>query len=156
MISSNQLALFSCALVALLFSACGSSDQDSTSKLTTAQFIKQADRICKKENVERIAALKTFSKEQSLGAGEEMTKAMFADVTRETLLPLIQQQIDKLRDMGIPAAAEDRVEAILNEEEAAIEKADAEPLSVLDPETSPFAEPTKKSKSFGFAICAQY
>jgi hypothetical protein len=141
----------------LAIAGCGSGGTETSASLTKAQYIKQADKLCRKENKERIAILNAFAKEHHVGPGEQLSKSLFAELTTTQLLPLIQRQADRLRKRETPSDAKEEVASILAALEAAVHQAEAKPLSVLgNPESSPFARPRKMAKSFGFTICALY
>lgn len=86
---------------------CGSSSSEGTSAsetasapLTKAQFIKQADAICKKVSRERSAAFVSWQEKLPPGAAE--TEAQSDKGIKEVIVPSIQRELEELKGLAPP------------------------------------------------------
>lgn len=135
------LAVLALGLVA---AGCGGGDD----ALTKSEFLKQGNAICKKGNkVIDSAANKAFPSNQQ-PSDAEITK--FAE---DTAIPEIQKEIDGIGDLNPPSADEDKVNAILDEAQVALDKAKADPL-IFASNNDPFVKANKLANDYGLTECA--
>jgi hypothetical protein len=134
------MAVLSAGIVAV---GCGGGDDN----LTKAQFIDQADAICKKGN-QRInaGAKEVFTSKQ------EPSKAELKTFATETLIPDIQGQVDDVRALNEPSADEDQVNAFLDSAQAELDKGKNDPLYMTSDKS--FSGTNKLGKQYGFKVCA--
>jgi hypothetical protein len=134
------MAVLSAGIVAV---GCGGGDDN----LTKAQFIDQADAICKKGN-QRInaGAKEVFTSKQ------EPSKAGRKTFATETLIPDIQGQVDDVRALNEPSADEDQVNAFLDSAQAELDKGKNDPLYMTSDKS--FSGTNKLGKQYGFKVCA--
>jgi hypothetical protein len=136
--------MVACALAATAAIGCGGSDDDS---LTKAEFLKQGNAICAKGNKEiDKAANKTFEK------GQQPTKAQITKFAEDTLIPSVEEQIDGLRDLSPPSADEDKVNAILDEAESALDETKDDP-SIFAANKDPFKKANQLANQYGLTEC---
>ncbi len=144
-----------CSLAAaLIMSGCGGSD----SSLTKAEFIKQADAICLKEQKVKAAALEAYLLKVGVGPGKPMTLAQAEYQTKKVLMPPIRSMAEQINDLGAPDGEEDKVEAILTGVEQAIETSEKEAetrrkTGKVGAYNDPFEEVAKLSQRYGFNTC---
>ena len=138
------------ALVALLaFAGCGGDDETTT--LTKAEFTKQANAGCKEHQKERDELFKKVTNELD---PSEVTRADQERLISEVLLPPFEKDIENLKSLGAPAGDEQKVEAIVEEMEKAVDKVEAKPLVALRT-NSQFAEARAAAVKYGLDDCVQ-
>jgi hypothetical protein len=142
--SGLGLALIATVAAGTLLTACGGDDDE----LTKAQFIQQADAICKKGN-QRIDA----AAEQVFSSGKEPSKAQLEQFASETLIPDIQRQVDDVRALDEPSDDEDQVNAFLDSAQAELDKGKQDPLYMTTDES--FQKTNQLGQQYGFKICSQ-
>jgi hypothetical protein len=146
--------LFGALAIAMIAVGCGSSD-DSTSSLTKAEFIAQADAICKKGNAEIESDFEAFAKENGLKENQEPSKAQGVELVETTLVPNIQGQADELRALDPPSEDEAEVTAMLDSLDEGIEEAEADPEALFASKTDPFGPANKIAKEYGLKVCGE-
>lgn len=156
------------ALVAALFvsgcggdsgdsgSAAGSTAAASTGPLTKAEFIKQADRICKKADdrvyygasAYRETHAKELNKLEPIPREEKMIRVF--------VLPSIERQIAEIESLEAPKGDEQKIEAILAELKAGLKYGEKKPYSVSyeEPSEYPFAKLSELAREYGFNECS--
>ena len=142
------------AAIAAIVTGCGSSD-DSTSSLTKAQFIAQADAICKTGNAEIESGFEAFAKENSLKENEEPSKAQQVEIAETILVPNVKNQGDEIRALEAPSGDEDEISAMLDALDEGVEEAEAEPEALFKAESDPFGPANKIAKEYGLKVCGQ-
>jgi hypothetical protein len=128
-----------------LVAGCGGGDNGiPTGDVSKAQYVERADRICADGDSEIQAAFrKRFGSRQPPGR-------QLAAFVEEIVIPNIQGQIDKLRELEAPEVDADRIETIY---ETAQENLDeAEPEDYLG-DGQPFAEANRLARAYGFEAC---
>lgn len=137
------------AVVALLLIA-GCGGGDSTTALTKAQFIKQADAICEKTDKDAVAAMGQAAKEEKTAAGKSGEEQISAAVLLAGL-GVVQQEAEELAELGVPSGDEAEIEAIVDGIEAAAAKAEKDPRHL----EAAFAEVNKLAAKYGFKACSE-
>jgi hypothetical protein len=129
-------------LSSLAFAACGGSDDED--KPTKAEYITQADAICKKGDDEINAeAEKQF-------ANKQPTEEDVNTFTKEVSLPNIEKQRDQLKALDKPEGDEEELDALYESLDKSIETANNTdgPL-----DQSIFADTNKKAQAYGLKEC---
>ena len=127
--------------------ACGSSSSDDNAP-SKAEFVKQADAICKKGNQEiNQAAKKVFTTKA------QPSKAEFEKFANETLIPSVQKQVDGVDGLTPPKGDEDQVQAIVDAANQAIAKAKQDPTLMESNKTDPLLKANKLAKDYGLKVC---
>lgn len=112
---------------------CGGGSSDTTSDITKAQFVKKANFICADYRSKRLAAAeKEYNPKQRQGThtvGSKATKELEAELEelaetllKETTIPLVRTQHEKLEALGAPAGDEEKVEQMLDNMETATDE----------------------------------
>jgi hypothetical protein len=141
--------------IAMIVAGCGSSSDDSTSSLTKAEFISQADAICKKGNAEIESGFESFAKENGIKENEEPSKAQGTEVSETILIPNVKNQSEELRALGTPSGSEDEVSAMLDSLDEGVEEAEAEPEALFTGKTDPFRPANKMAQEYGLKVCGE-
>jgi hypothetical protein len=150
--SLTVLAAF--VALAAIVAGCGS-DSETTESLTKAEFIKQADAICKKEDAKIESEFKSFAKENGIPLDKEPNPEQGEELVEEILIPNVQNQSEAIRDLGAPSGEEEKVSELLDSLDEGIEEAEEEPGSLFTSKSDPFAEANKLARDFGLEVCGQ-
>jgi hypothetical protein len=123
---------------------CGSSDNE----VSKSEFLKKGNAICKKGNKEiEQEANKTFKK------GQEPSPEELKKFATETLVPNVRGQVEDLRALDKPKADKDKVDAILDEADAAVAKGEKDPLVLTNDQKDPFKKANKLANNYGLTAC---
>jgi hypothetical protein len=142
----------------VLAAGCGDSDDEgssstiATSTLSKAQFVKKANVGCERLSEQGPAELSAY--EKSHPVGEESEGRWYAGLTKTVVLPLIESEIALIREMGAPAGDEERIEAFLDAEEAAIDEvAGLKELASFREVEERFGPSSRLGRSYGIISC---
>jgi hypothetical protein len=148
------------SIVTLGIAACGDDEggdtttTTSTTPLTTQQFVRDANKICKSSNgkIER-ASSQFFA---NAPPNEEPPPEEIEKFGRRTVFPTIQAGIDRIRALGAPAGDEDEVNAILEAAEAGLEKLEQDPQQLArGGAATAFEQAQKLAGDYGLDECAR-
>ncbi len=174
----NRLILMSAAVLAivLIVAGCGGGSDSTTgdggsspdggattdggdattASITKAQLIAGADAVCTKGGKESEAEFASYVRENEIPEGKEPTEAQYAEIADEILVPALQQQVDEIRALGVPAEDEAQVEAILNALDEAIEEIEAaDPKVAVQSAPKFLADAGELIQDYGFKVCGQ-
>jgi type IV pilus biogenesis protein CpaD/CtpE len=132
--------------LAVFSAGCGSSDSEES--LTKAEFVKQANRICKESEKERgeiiSEAVQQANPKGNLQAQQEDAL--------EKALPTYEDAARKIDELGAPEGSEDTVDAIVEAMEEASEKVRAN-LQTAAVSNVPFNKANELTESYGLNAC---
>ena len=128
---ARTLGIGSALILLLALGGCGSGGgtTESTSSLTKAQFLKQANAICAKGGEEINKAYEEFSRKHVAG-GQTPSQALLDEAAAEIVLPVRAREVRLLRALGTPGGSEQRVEEMLAAWEEGLEKGEEDPNSL--------------------------
>jgi hypothetical protein len=133
---------------ALIIAGCGS-DDDASASLTTAQFKKQANAICKRQEERRASVI------QKAVAGLDQKKLLplseREDLVLETLPPY-EEMAEELKALGAPEGDEQKLAAITTAMEKAAGDVTKDPASALT-STQQFDDANKLATDYGLTEC---
>jgi predicted Zn-dependent peptidase len=139
------LAATICATLAL--SGCGDSEPKKveTPALTKAEFIKQADAICKATN----------DKMDQLGAdiNENTSMDEIQTFLEKKAIPEMTAMVAKIRDLEPPKADEKQVDTMLDAVEAEIAKVTKNPMALMG--DGAFDAANKLAADYGLKTCSE-
>jgi hypothetical protein len=139
---SGGLLLTAILSVGVVAAGCGGGGDN----LTKAAFTTQGNAICKKGNQEiNKGANQVFT-------GQKPSQAQIDKFTNDTLIPSVQSEIDQLNDLNPPSADEDRVNAILDEAQSALDKVKKDP-TLVQGNSDPFKKANQLAKDYGLQVC---
>lgn len=116
--------------IPLFFAGCGGGG-DESGEIDKATFVRQANEICKQASGKMAAEVAAISNRES----SNPSKARLLLVT-ESLVPGLEEELQKIRALGIPADAKVEAEAFLNAYRKSIAKTKANPgigLEIIPP-----------------------
>jgi hypothetical protein len=164
MIARPMKLLVTAFAVAAVVAGCGGDDDSaasgsaggdgsiSTSSLSKAQFVKQANAACHDEQVgyrkEITLALERF-RSQGLSEHDAAVQALQA-----VRLPISEAQVVAIQKLGAPSGDEEEIEAALDAQQEAIDEFKAaEPAEVGADPTKYFGDASKMLQGYGLNAC---
>lgn len=143
-LAPGPLALLACAVssIALLGVGC----EGGNPEMTRAQFVRQADAICRQAGAEQAVIAVKYKDRVRPGEYEAVTAVFVPPMTRE---------LRRLSALSPPPGGQRRVEAILEQIEAGVNDAKADYLDLFVKETDPFAQANGAARQFGLSACAE-
>jgi hypothetical protein len=145
-------------MAAAILAGCGSDSSSGASAtdevaapLSKAEFVKQADGICKqglKEKDEAVTAAleKRAEQKQTPPTAQESVK-----LVEETVLPSYGKTVDQLSQLGAPKGDEAKVEKMMGEFEAALQATETNPAKAMN--SNPFESADKAAEAYGIEKC---
>ena len=152
------LAVLGVLLAAAILAGCGSDSSSSASAtdeaaapLSKAQFVKQADEICKKGVKEKDEAVSVALKEQVEQSQGAPTEQDTVKLIEETVFPSYGKIVEQLSQLGAPKGDEAKVEKMTGEFDAALQALEANPAKAN--KNNPFASADKAAEAYGIEEC---
>jgi hypothetical protein len=148
------------AAISMIVVGCGSSDDStdstaSSSNLSKAEFIKQGNAICAKGEKEIEEGFEEFAKENNLPENKRPSQAQLAEAIEEVVLPAVKDQVESIRDLGLPKEGGKEADEVLESAEKAIEEGEEDPAVLASEKDDPFAEANKMARDFGLTKCGE-
>lgn len=128
---------------------CGSS---SPAPLTKAEFVKQANAICRDGRSRKTTAIFNFMKTHQVG---KSTRALEEKADTEIAMPPIQRMNEELRELAAPRGDEDKVNAIVDAFEAAVKSQEQNPGVVIAGSRDPFHVANLLAIKYGMNKCGE-
>ena len=125
----------------------GGSDTSTPTALSKAQYVKQANAICKKGQQEREAAVNEFVEENDVKPGESRGPELI-----EVVLPTLRETFDELSELPAPKGDEDTVAEIIEAYEEPLGKIEENPGVALGYHKF-FYRPDKMAVDYGLEDC---
>jgi hypothetical protein len=145
-----RLVLLGIAATVVGLFGCGSSSSDTSEGevLTKAQFINQADQICRKMEYEQAKGFAMVSGgDPSVSRHEIATKAG---------LPPLQKAIARLERLAPPKGNEEAAEAVMEAMDEALAVLEQNPDAIYaDVDDSPFQRANELASQLGLTECSQ-
>jgi hypothetical protein len=144
--------------VALFVAGCGSdsSTTDSTTaSITKAEFVKQGNAICKEGNEKIESEFEKFGKENNLSEKKAPTEAQIEEAAEQFLIPQIRNQVEGLRALGAPSGEEEKVNALLDNAESALDEVEEDPSLLSGQKSEPFEDVNKEARAVGLTTCGE-
>ena len=141
------------AFVVAALIGCGG-DSSTSNTLTKAEFIKQADAMCRQaENQKNKDVEAAFDNPKKSGISQEGAKGD-DELVNEVALPPLRKMTEELSELGAPEGQEETVEAMIAAMEAEIEKIGANPEKAIRGEVGLFEEADRLAKKLGLETCS--
>jgi hypothetical protein len=150
-------SIFGVLAIALIAAGCGGGDDttSTTAALTKAEFLKQGNQVCREGNKEINAGFEEFQKKNNLSRTKEPTEAQKKEVAETVVIPGIAKQVEGVAALEAPSGEEDKVDAIVESAEEALETAEEDPAAFVGEEgNDAFAETDKLASAYGLTACA--
>jgi hypothetical protein len=152
------LAVSALLAVAGIIGGCGSDSgtsaaaaEGSSAPLTKAQFLKQADEICRQGVKEKDQAVSVALKGQAAQAKGEAESQQIEKLVEEAVLPAYRKIVDQLSELSPPKRDEAAVKKIVGEYESALQATEADPAKAI--KKNPFTETDEAASAYGMEAC---
>jgi hypothetical protein len=153
---------FGAALVALaiglIAGACGDSSPSLSDVpgLTKAEFVRQANAICKEGSDQIDSEAKTFKKKHGLDVKVSLSKAQEEELVTDVVVASIQTEAEGLASLGAPQGNEHEVAAIVKGLEAMATAGEKKPASILvEGSGNTVAKVNEAAEAYGVEECKQ-
>ena len=124
--------------------------------LTKAEFIKQSDAICSKNEEQKSEKFEAFVVKNKLGPENPITIAQQQKLVTTIMVPPIRKMTEEIGDLPSPEGQEEDADAIVAAAEEVVERLEDNPLPLVTPKSRPFADVVPLAKKFGFKRCYVY
>jgi hypothetical protein len=148
---NRRLAIAAVLSTALLAAGCGSSSSDDAP--TKAEFVKQADALCQKGSKDINAQAHEFFKKEKIAPNEQPTKQQASQLASDIILPNVQKEVDGVDGLTPPKGDEDKVQAVTDAANEAIDKAKQDPTALLSNSSDPFKKANQLATAYGLKVC---
>ncbi len=139
------------AVASLSILGCGDSDGgEASAPLTKAQFLNQADQICRKRLKEKDEVVKAAVKEVA-DSGKQETSKQLQNEVGESILSTYRHIASEIDALEPPSQDEDDVEEFVGMLEDGLDEADADPSGILRTDT--FGEAAEAGRDYGLKAC---
>jgi len=145
----NATLAAACAVaIAGVAAGCGDDNGNGTTtaaaSISTADFVAQANQICKQGNAELEKAGKQL--------GKSVNEAQLEDFATNTLVPNVQGQIDQVKALGAPAGQESSVSQLIATVQADVDELKADPSKIKNDHL--FDDANRAANDLGLTECA--
>lgn len=145
------LLTFVAGLVAMIATGCG-----GNSSLTKAEYVKQADAICKKAEKNKKGKIEAFLQKNAPTPGKKLSleeEAKFAtDFTIRAVLPSLRTEADELDGLDSPSNEGERANAIIEGFDEMVRKLEDNP-AIIAIKPDPFEKVARMARDYGFQTC---
>lgn len=149
---TGPIALLAGSLaVALAIAGCGGDSSTSTSSVSKAEFVKEADAVCQGGNKRMEAGFAKFLTENK--DVKRPTRDDYEKLVVTVLVPSIRKEIDELRALDTPSGDEDRADAIFDAVEEGLETAEGDPKLAVTSSDAVFGISSRLAKEYGLEVC---
>jgi hypothetical protein len=131
---------------ALVAAGCGSTD--STTSKSKAEFLKKGNAICKGANRQISQAAKKAL------PSRRPSQEQAAKFATDTVIPVVQREINGLKALRVPRGDEAEVKAIVAAGQTAVYEVKANPAAITSNNRNPFATWDAQAKAYGLTVCA--
>jgi hypothetical protein len=138
------------ASLALVIGGCGGGDDETTS-LTRAEFVKQGNEICKKQEERRSKLIYKVAEEAGSDPNKPLPTSARKALVLETLPPY-EEMAEELDALGAPEGDEEKVEALVKEMEKTAQAIKADPLTAVS-STIQFTKANELAEENGLPEC---
>lgn len=142
--------------LAAVAAGCGGGDDSgdsSSTTLTKAEFIKEADAICVKGNEAIEEEVEDFAVDNDVDT-ENPTKEQQEEVIADVVAPGTRAQVEEISELGAPSGDEETIEAMVEAVETASTELEDDPGQLLE-EGNPLAEGSKLAREYGLKECGE-
>ena len=133
--------------LAIFLVGCGGGDSESE-PLTKAEFIKQADAACSKQNKKLAADFIAYARSHKVD--EQLSPAQQQKFAEEITFPYLEERIEVLTELTPPKADAKEVEAIVAKTEDGLAQARK---NADEQAENTFTKAETMSRAFGLKIC---
>ena len=147
---TGTIAAVIAALLALALALGGCGGGDDTTALTRAEYLKQADAICKEGLDERTVLFKKAN--VNIDPNKELSDSAKEKLVLAVILEPYEKSTDQLKELSAPDGEEEKVEALIKAREKSAEEVSEKPLVAVT-SIEQFENSNKLSMQYGLKEC---
>lgn len=118
-----------------------------------AEFVEAANGICQ-ESVQEVTSNAFPILRKAAGKSLKAREAAEVRLASSILIPALQSEVDRIRELDVPEGDEEQVEAILDAIQEIVDKGEANPASLAQGnEPEPYADAAKLAEGYGIGSC---
>jgi len=138
----------------LLVAGCGGGGGDSADaqQIDKATFAKRANKICEQATGKLAAEVGFLSNREAAKPGYDYTKAQIV-IAKEALIPRLEEELQEIQALGIPAEARKDVKAFFAASQRVIDWLKAQPRALIEGQRPPYAAAELTGTKFGVTEC---
>jgi len=125
-----------------------------TGSLSKAEFITQADTLCKASRAKFDRAFNNRAQGFQSASSSQEQAVWLEGIVDDIFLPTYESLIAKIGSLGAPSADEEQVTAFLLATQEAVDNARENPVDTFD-RLTPFNRAIKLATAYGLAGCAE-
>lgn len=157
--SKALLAIGMAIALAAAVAGCGGGDDStgdsSAAALTKAEFIKQADKVCKDGEEALEAEAEEFAEDNDIDM-ENPTEEQKEEVVLDVVGPALHKQGEELAALGAPEGEEEKVEALVDALESGADEIEGDPKIVIEgKDNPPLEEASELAGDYGLTECGE-
>lgn len=128
--------------------AAGSTVSSASGPLTKAEYIEQANQICRDGSIKKEELVTTMAK-LSAKTGKPPSPQAVEKLVTAGILPLYEEMVDQLAELDAPKGDEAAIEKMISRYRADVVTAESEPVKAT--KENLFADANDASKAYGLA-----
>jgi hypothetical protein len=138
--------------VALIASGCGGSGDSPT----RAEFIKEADAICRKAQKKKSVAQEEYLLRTGANANNPLDLSQQIKLVTTVLLPALRSEAEELSELSAPDPGEEKANAVIEGFQKKVEELEDNPSAMTSFGADPFKDVSDKADKYGFKACILY
>jgi hypothetical protein len=145
---------------ALLIAGCGGGSDEEPAQISKVAFVERGSAICLSAKRQIRSDFEAYRKgrqgeeiERAEKANELTPEEAAAKVGKEIIVPVMRQELEEFRALGIPAGDDEQVDALLAAFEEGVEKAERHPERAAMDGTEAFGGSGKVADGYGLENC---
>lgn len=136
---NKPTGLVMAALLAAVAAGCGGDEKP----LSKSEYVEKGNAICSKGNKKVDEAVRKL--------GRSPDQEQLKEFASDDLAPIVEDQLDDLRDLKPPKGDERKVEQVYKAADDGLDKVKDDPESLTS--SAPFAKANKEVRSYGLKVC---
>jgi len=137
------------AVSGFLAGGCGGGGDDG--QVDKAAFVEEANKICRQASGELAAKTASISQRRSTNPNADYDETQIM-LVEDALVPSLEEELKKIRALGVPDDAKREVEAFLNAYQEAIEEIRKDPKAATGT-VAPYESVELTGTAFGISEC---
>jgi hypothetical protein len=152
--SRRRLLVVSACFLVLVAAGCGGAGEaQRRPSISRAEFVKEANAICAKDEEKLRADFLAFSEARQNGSVSPRVEA--EESINRIIAPTMTREISELQALDPPEGDEKRIEALSMAVDEGVQKARERPESLLTANSEMFGKAIALAKEFGLDACAR-
>ncbi|HXS33711.1 MAG TPA: hypothetical protein VN758_08070 [Solirubrobacterales bacterium] len=153
-------AVLSALAAALIVAGCGGGNGDESSEISKPAFVEKGGAICVATRRQIRSDFEAYRKgpegreiEKAEQANELTPEEAAAKVGKEVIVPVMKQELEEFRALGIPPGGDNQVTALLDAFAEGIEAAERHPERVATDGSEAFGKSGRLADDYGLEGC---